>query len=274
MHKFISLVTVVGLIAAIASAAPACFDSDAHEQEVFFLQSGGRHPKLPTRPRNGHGGIIYLPPQKAPNNYDLNALMEELIDEEMATTYLPLKYIHHLKDTLCEEKENGDIIYNCKIDIISSPVIRIIPTKVISREIFCSSSTCSIGVADTVSVSTTHSDEDSLPITAGARPFEIGMEFTDEAGYGYSQTTQELTELYYNYDLVQGDMGHVSLISVEVSASMHITGCRLNTRHAAYPLKALLCSITGPTLNEVGHHESVILKNGQPRGYVSFVHTN
>lgn len=266
--------TIVGLLAALASAAPACFDTNAHEQEVFFNHAGGPHRKLPAHPKDDDGGIIYLPPQKARNNYNLDAMMEELIREEMTTTYHPEKYLRSLVDTLCSEKENGDIVYNCKIDILSRPLIRIIPSKAVSREIICSTPTCSIGLEDSVSVATTHSDEVSLSITAGAKPFEIGMEFMTAAGYGYSQTTQESTALKYDFHLVQGDVGYLGIVNAEVSANMHITGCPLNTRHAAYALQAMLCLIAGPTLNEVGHHETVILRNGQPRGYVSFAYTN
>ncbi|KAF8931732.1 hypothetical protein BGZ52_011875 [Haplosporangium bisporale] len=266
MCKALSLITVIGLLVSLASAAPTCFDSGARKQEV--LTHAG-HRELPTEPRDD-GGIIYLPPTRSRNNFDLNARMQELIHKEMTTTYRQPEYLESLKDKVCGVDASGNFIYLCQIEILSRPVIRVIPTKPVSKEILCSTLTCMIGLEESVSVSTTHSVEVSMSITAGAKPFGIGMEFTSTAGYGYSNTAEESTTLVYNFDLVRGDTGYIGIVNAEVSANVRVSGCRCNIGFSA--LCKTLCY--SPTLIETGHHEAVILQNNKPRGYVSFVYTS
>ncbi|KAF8953617.1 hypothetical protein BGZ52_006840 [Haplosporangium bisporale] len=265
MRKALSLITVVGLLASLASAAPTCFDSDARNQEVF-THAGHREP--PTKPRDD-GGIIYLPPTRSRKNVDLNAMMQEVIQKEMTTTYNQPMYLESLKAKVCGEDEKGNFIAHCQIQILSRPVIRVIPTRQISDDIICTTATCTIGFAKSVSVSTTHSAEVSLSITAGAKPFGIGMEFTTTVGYGYSNTAEESTTLSYNFDLVRGEAGYIGMANAEVSADVRVSGCRCNSF-----ICSIQCSSSGPTMTDTGHHQAVILKNGIPRGFVSFIFTS
>lgn len=265
MRKVLSLIAVVSLFASLASAAPTCFDSDARQQEVF-THAGRREP--PTKPRDD-GGIIYIPPSRSRKQFNLDDMMQQLIQTEMVTTYSQADYIESLKAKVCGEDESGNFIAQCQLEILSNPVIRVIPTKAISKDILCSTATCTIGLEESVSVSTTHSAEVSMSITAGAKPFGIGMEFTVTAGYGFSKTAEESTTLVYNFDLVRGDTGYIGIVNAEVSAQVRYSGCRCNNF-----LCAIQCASSGPTMTETGHHEAVILKSGIPRGYVAFVYTN
>ncbi|KAG0344680.1 hypothetical protein BG005_001717 [Podila minutissima] len=265
MRKALSFITVVGLLASLASAAPTCFDSDVRNQEVF-THAGHREP--PTKPRDD-GGIIYLPPTRSRKNEDLNAKMQGVIQKEMTTTYNQPMYLEALKAKVCGVDASGNFIAHCQIDIISRPVIRVIPTRQISDDIICTPATCSIGFAKSVSVSTTHSAEVSLSITAGAKPFGIGMDFTTTVGYGYSNTAEESTTLSYNFDLVRGDSGYIGMVNAEVSADVKVSGCRCNSF-----VCSIQCSSSGPTMTETGHHEAVIMLNGSPRGFITFFFTS
>ncbi|KAG0252952.1 hypothetical protein BGZ95_006481, partial [Linnemannia exigua] len=256
MCKVLSLIAVVGLFVSLASAAPTCFDSDARQQEVF-THAGRRVP--PTKPRDD-GGIIYIPPTRSRKNFDLDDMMEALIQKEMTTTYSQADYLESLKAQVCGEDKNGNFIAHCQIEVLSRPIIRVIPTKAISKDILCSTATCMIGLEESVSISTTHSAEVSMSITAGAKPFGIGMDFTTTIGYGYSNTAESSTTLVYNFDLVQGDTGYIGIVNAEVSAKVRVSGCRCNSF-----ICTIQCSSSGPTMTETGHHEAVILQNGKPR---------
>ncbi|KAG0033510.1 hypothetical protein BGZ82_006087 [Podila clonocystis] len=263
MRKALSLITVVGLLASLASAAPTCFDSDARNQEVFTHVG---HRKPPTEPRDD-GGIIYLPPTRSRKNLDLDDMMKEVVLKEMMTTYNEPAYLESLKAKACGADEFGYYIADCQIEILSRPVISVIPTKRISQDILCSPLTCAITYSESVSVSTTHSAEVSLSITAGAKPFGVGMDFTTTVGYGYSNTAEQSTTVSYNFDLVRGDAGYIGMVNAQVSAKLNISGCRCNNF-----LCAIQCSSSGEKMTETGHHEAVILQNGVPRGYVSFIY--
>ncbi|KAI9237869.1 MAG: hypothetical protein BYD32DRAFT_461203 [Podila humilis] len=187
-----------------------------------------------------------------------------------------LRYCDESEDVDEEERENlveghGDfVLVERGIKIIRNrPVIRVIPTRQISDDIICTTATCTIGFAKSVSVSTTHSAEVSLSITAGAKPFGIGMEFTTTVGYGYSNTAEESTTLSYNFDLVRGEAGYIGMANAEVSADVRVSGCRCNSF-----ICSAQCSFSGPTMTDTGHHQAVILKNGIPRGFVSFIFTS
>jgi len=263
MRKALSLIAVFGLLASLASAAPTCFNSDARQQEVF-THAGRRQP--PTKPYDD-GGIIYIPPSRSRKNTDLDEMMWNLIRREMNTTYHEANYKASLIEKVCGEDEFGNYIAKCQLQILSNPVIRVIPTRAISKDIICSTETCTIGLQESVSVSTAHSTEVSVSITAGAKPFGIGMEFTTTLGYGFSSTAEESTALSYEFHLVKGNIGYIGMVNAEVSAQVHVSGCRC---------RDFICEIqcTAPTMSETGHHEAVILQNGIPRSFVSFIYTN
>ncbi|KAG0227280.1 hypothetical protein BGW41_003864, partial [Actinomortierella wolfii] len=220
MRKALSLLTVVGLLASLAFAAPTCFDSDARNQEVFTHAS---HREPPNMPRDD-GGIIYLSPTKYRMNEDLNAKMQEVIRKDMKTRYNEPMYLESLKAKVCGADKNGNFIANCQVQILRKPVIRVIPVRQISNEIICTPTTCSITFAKSVSVSTTHSAEVSLSIAAGAQPFGVGVEFTSTVGYSYSATAEQSTTLSYNFNLVQGDSGYIAMVNAEISADVYIYG--------------------------------------------------
>ncbi|KAG9061898.1 hypothetical protein KI688_007049 [Linnemannia hyalina] len=261
MRKVLFLITVVGLLASLVSAAPTCFNSNARKQEVF-THAGHREP-------HDDSGIIYLPPARSRRSSNLDTMMEELIRKEMTTTFRDSNYLESLMAKVCDVDASGDFIADCEIKILTEPKIRVIPTKSISKEIVCTTVTCHIGLEESVSVSTTNSLEVSMSITAGAKPFGVGMEFTVTTGYGFSNTVEESVSLSYGFDLVRGDSGYIGMVSAEVSAYVRVEGCRCNNF-----LCAIQCSSSGLKITEDGHHEAVILKDGTPRSYVSFVYTN
>jgi len=267
MRKVLSLIAVVGLLASLASAALANPDSDALQQEV---STPADHREPLTEPFDD-GGIIYLPPSRSRSSTNLEGMMQQLIEREMKTTYRESDYVNALKAAVCGKPVSIPGNRGCQIEVLSKPVIRVIPTKAVSKDIYCSTPSCSIGLEEGVSISTTHSVEVSVSITAGAKPFGIGMEFTATAGYGFSDTTEESTTLLYNFDLAQGDAGYIGIVNAEVSAEVRVSECRCWMFEFDCINK---CATGGMTISETGHHEAVILKNGKPRSYVSFVYTN
>ncbi|KAF9293458.1 hypothetical protein BGZ74_011705 [Mortierella antarctica] len=266
MRKSLSLLTLGGLLAAIGSAAPVCFDSTSR-QDVFADVRYGH-----SLPSDNDGGIIYLPPRQERARVDLDAMMKNLISREMQTTYNAAQYVESLKEKICNQ--GTFLIVNCKVEILDRPVIKVIPTEQVSKDIVCTTETCMIGLEETVTVSTTHSAEVSLSIEAGAKPFGIGMSFTTTVGYGFSSTAEASTTLVYNFDLVRGDTGYIGMVNAQVSARVRVTGCKCPTDFPDGPICQAVCIIQGDTFTEIGHHEAVILKNRVPRAYVAFVYTN
>ncbi|KAG0360064.1 hypothetical protein BG005_011579 [Podila minutissima] len=260
MHKVLTVV-LVGLLAAIGSAVPACFDSDTHHQTILS-STHGHH----SGPNDDDDGVIYIPPNDSRSNApDLDTMMQRLIDDEMATQYHQAQYVKSLKATVCGTKIN---LHYCQIEILEPPTIHVIPAKLVSYDIVCNTPTCSISLKDQyVYIRTTHSDEEGMTIVAGSGPFENAVEYTAATGYGFSESSETLASLSYTFNLREGDAGHVSIVNAQVSAKVRLAGCK-----CVSDLECLACKTMGLNYKEVGHHEVVVLKNGVPRSYVGFVH--
>ncbi|KAF9297703.1 hypothetical protein BGZ74_009681 [Mortierella antarctica] len=102
MHKALSL-TLIGLLAAIGSAAPVCVVSDARDQVVFSHDG----PEDVLRPKDG--GIVYLPPRRS-RSVDLDARMRDLIAREMTIEYNGSEYEQGLADDLCLGRRLGETL--------------------------------------------------------------------------------------------------------------------------------------------------------------------
>ncbi|KAG0030593.1 hypothetical protein BGZ81_002458 [Podila clonocystis] len=256
MRKVLSVV-LVGLLATIGSAVPACFDSDTHHQTILSPIHG-----LNLDPDGGDGSIIYIPPSDSRSNApDLDTRMQRLIDDEMATQYHRAQYVESLKATVCGTKIN---LHFCQIEILEPPTIQVIPANLVSSDIYCNTPTCSVSLTDHyVYIRTTNSNEKGMTIVAGSEPFEDAVEFMATNGYGFSESSETLVSLTYTFNLREGDTGHVSIVNAQVSAKVRLVGCKCSS-----DLECLACKKLGPNYKEVGHHEVVVLKNGVPRSYV------
>ncbi|KAF9944226.1 hypothetical protein BGZ70_004894, partial [Mortierella alpina] len=197
MRKSLSLLALVGLLA-VGSAAPVCDVLAVYDQDVFG------HPKLRTK-SHGDGAVVYLPPSRNLVMADLDGKMNDLIRKEMKISYNKDAYMKALASSVCSGHKNGLYfkVNPCYTIILDDPVIKVIPTKQVSKDIVCSTGTCTIILEETVTVSTTHSTEVSLSMEAGAKPFGIGVTFTATAGYGYSSAAETSTALSYSFGLVR-----------------------------------------------------------------------
>ncbi|KAF9082818.1 hypothetical protein BGX23_012040 [Mortierella sp. AD031] len=183
MHKALSLV-LLGLLAAIGSSALYPGSSSAPNQEVF---SHVGHHVNPPPTNTSVTGIIYLTQQKFRTLSDMDSRMKEVIAKEM----------------------------DFQAEIIFLPEIELIPTRHVSKEIVCSTTSCTVGLHESVSVSTTHSFEASFLVEIGAKPFGVGMSFTASLGYGYSKTNEVSTQLSYEFTTDKGDRGYIGFVNAQ-----------------------------------------------------------
>jgi len=194
MRKVLPVI-LVALLATMGSAVHD-FDFGAHHQNIFSHARG--HQPDP----DDDDGVIYIPPSESRRGTDLDTTMQNLIDDEMATIYHPAKYVKSLKDKLCNQKTS---LYNCQIEILEEPTIQVIPTRLISRDLYCNTRACSISFMDhEVDIWTTHTTEHGLKMEAGAEPFNAGVEFTASAGYGFSADSRTFASLAHTFHLRRG----------------------------------------------------------------------
>lgn len=264
---------LLGLFAVIGSAASSW-------SKVYSLQQKGFshsrvHPLTPPAVGDDNDddkdtGIIYLPPSKRRTDADLNAMMQEVIDNEMTFNYDSDVFYAGLVKTICNNPSQEYRITNCNITILSQPSIKVIPSRPISRNIICTSSMCNIQGYRTIGVPTTHSSEASFPIKAGGESFYRGVKFTGSFGYEFSETYETSAWVDYSYYLDKGDQGYVAMVNAQISAKIRVTGCKRLHKEIRDGLDDLLC--TRP-VDQTGHNEVIIVQEHiNPRGIIAFIH--
>lgn len=95
-------------------------------------------------------------------------------------------------------------IYGCEIEILSAPVIQVIPTEQISKDSY----------------------ETTLAMAVGIKPFDIGVSFTVAACYSLSSTRETANSLSYQSELERSDSGYVGMVRAYISALLFIEGCK------------------------------------------------
>ncbi|KAG0354443.1 hypothetical protein BG005_006482 [Podila minutissima] len=217
--KVVSLLALAGLLAVIGSA-PVCFDTYTRHQEVF---ASADHTWL-SSDLDDSNGLVYLPPHKSRSGTDdLAAMMRKLIVKEMEIEYNPIKY----RDAMFIEavkSQPGFEITKFEIKILSEPKVQVIPVKQISRDIYCSTPKCKIGLEESVTVSTTHSTEIGASVEISGKPFGVGASFTASASYSVSHGKEASTALSYEFELDQKDAGYIGMVNAQISAQVSIRG--------------------------------------------------
>ncbi|KAG0050072.1 hypothetical protein BGZ83_005157 [Gryganskiella cystojenkinii] len=252
---------LLGCLAAVVYTAP-CLSATAADQVAFTTT-----PNQVGLPRVGG---------KVRSSQELNDLMQQVIDREMAISYDQPRYLEELKKQACA----GMPV--CGVDVLTLPRVEVIPAKRLSKDILCTTPTCMIGLDETTTVSTTHSHEVGISAEVNASPFGMGVTFTTSYSYGFSSTNEASTTLKYDFYLDKGDFGYIGMASVQISARLRIRGCRCtHTCAILYPIDpadpsapATCSSQSRPTrpIDETGHHEAVIMEGDVTRSIVAFVY--
>ncbi|KAG0335102.1 hypothetical protein BG000_007784 [Podila horticola] len=270
MRKVFSL-ALVGLFTSIASAAPVCVASDALGQVVLSHDSLEAEDVL--KPKDD--GIIYLPPRRSRRAIDLDAEMRDLISREMEFSYSGSEYISGAAQELCTGGPHGETYMPsvdelCGVQILTNPVIQVIPARQISRDIICTTPRgCSICLEETVTISTTHSVEIGMSFEVSSKPFGVGVSFTTSIGYGFSHTSETSTALQYCFDLELGDRGYIGMVNAQISSQLRYMYCKCYDQACVDR-----CRNGNWQISKDLQHQKVIEKNGTPRGYVAFVYEN
>ncbi|KAG0315504.1 hypothetical protein BG000_005157 [Podila horticola] len=138
-----------------------------------------------------------------------------------------------------------------------------------SRDIICTTPTCTISLEETVTVSTTHSAEIGMSFEVSSKPFGVGVAFTISLGYGFSYTSETSTALNCDFALEQGDQGYIGMVNAQISSRLRYATC------TCYDQACIdRCKNGDWQKDRELHHQKVFEKNGTPRGYVAFVYTN
>ncbi|KAF9273253.1 hypothetical protein BGZ68_001675 [Mortierella alpina] len=187
----------------------------------------------------------------------------------MKPTYNNARYVEGLKAELCRTPPTWFKSYECEIDLLEAPQVKIIPTRQLGDDIYCSTDKCNNGFHDTTTIATAHSTEVGFSVEASAAPFGMGVTMSASAGYGFSSSKEESTTVNYDFELKRGESGYIGLVNAQVSAKVRRRYCRCD-------ISDIFCRMMGhgcTLFEETAHHESVIMKNGRPRGMVSFIYT-
>jgi hypothetical protein len=256
MHK--GSLSILTLFVAVVHSAPPGY---LYQQSFTHVGCGASHSTTL------NDGIIYLPPNKGQDPVDIENQMQNIIDTEMKYTYDRDQYLRGLIEELCYEK--GQYLFNCRIDILSEPRIKIIPTQQLSDDMYCTTPSCEITYAKTRTISTTNSGEVGFSTELSAKPFGLGVSFTVTASLGFSETDEVSTSVSYAFTLKDGQAGYIAMANAQISAQVQRRGCRcIEGMDCDYE-----CSGPDYPVNEIAYHESVVLKNGTPRGIVTFIPT-
>lgn len=265
MVKSLSFV-ILGLLAAVTSAAPSCsmrqsidqwISSDSQSLSAYEMGLG-------TTP-----AIVYLPHNKRRSGLDLDEIMQALIDKKLTFEYDAEAYHDSLVKSICNNPSSYYKITDCKVTILSEPKIKVIPTQRLSSEIICKSDTCQVLFRESLAVVTTHSDEETIPITLGGETFQEGVELDRSLGYGFSTYYQATAPIDYEFNLAEGDKGHIAVVGAEISAKIRVTGCQ----RSRDDVRSGSCHSKCPTfIDQTGHNEAVITQNGyEPKAIVAFI---
>ncbi|KAF9326335.1 hypothetical protein BGZ91_001984 [Linnemannia elongata] len=255
---------LLGLLAAVASAAPSRSTRQSLNQWLSHCpQSLSDYDSMETP------AIVYLPHTKRRTSLDLDDIMQSLIDKKLAFDYDAEAYHASLVKSICNNPYSDYYIEDCKITILSEPKIKVIPTKRLTSEIDCKSSSCKIFYRETVGVWTTHSHETTLPIRVGKVPFQDGIEFQKSLGYGFGTIYGVEVPIDYQFDLTEGDKGHIAIVGAEISAKIRVTGCE----RSRDDIRRGSCNSECSTfLDQTGHNEVIITQNGyDPKAILAFV---
>ncbi|KAF9327687.1 hypothetical protein BG006_009038 [Podila minutissima] len=139
----------------------------------------------------------------------------------------------------------------------------------VSRDIICTTPSCSISLEETVTVSTTHSVEIGMSVEVSSKPFGMGVAFTTSVGYGFSSTSETSTALNYGFELEKGDSGYIGMVNAQISSRVRFRSCTCYDEACSER-----CRNGQWQSDQTLHHQKVIMKNGTPRGYVAFIYTN
>ncbi|KAF9958357.1 hypothetical protein BGZ72_000498 [Mortierella alpina] len=218
---------------------------------------GGDHTEIIIGGEKSLGGVPTRG-RKFKSADDLTEDMKEQIEDEMGFDFKAQAYIRTLAG------EVGCFSPKCDLDIISKPVIEVIPVKRLGGDIFCSTETCTVTVQAPFTISTIHS-EDSFSTEASAEPFVEGISFTDSEYYGFSQAKDGSSELNYEFDLKKGDFGYVGIVSAQISTRVRARSNEVDsTVHCTLPANTR-------TLVKEGYHEAVITKYDRPVILAGFI---
>ncbi|KAF9973774.1 hypothetical protein BGZ73_002962 [Actinomortierella ambigua] len=226
-------------------------------------------------PSTAGNHIIHHPaPSKVRNAQELEALMQQVIVDEMTHAYHESKYIASLRSALrCYETFGvGWSPFNCKLKVLSAPQIQVIPVQRLTEDVLCSTSSCTIDRQQSTTVSTTHSLDAGLALKINSNPFSAGVSFTKSSNYKFSVANEKETSISYAFDLEKSDKGYVGLVGAQISAKILAQQCMcLYTPQMMYD-----CSICISEWKDVanGFHEAVIMQGDKPRSIVSFVQTD
>lgn len=173
---------------------------------------------------------------------DLKPMMQDLVNKEITAICNAGQYLESFKAHICSRPGQCITIY--EVETLERPVTKVIPTSQVFKDILCTTEACHIGLEESVLVSTTHSAEVSVSITASAKIFEVGMEFTTTVGYVYSHTSEESTALKYEYDLKRGESRYIGRVNAQVSARVRTSGYPCESDDLIHMLKcAALCLV-------------------------------
>ncbi|KAH7052672.1 hypothetical protein BKA57DRAFT_456207 [Linnemannia elongata] len=258
------ILTLVGCLAVISQAAPYMSECSV---------SGPQHPFV----RKDHTEIIIgdgkrpdgtpILGRKIASADELEEHMESLIETEMGFRFDPPPYIQYLLPEVgCFNIGSGGPPPPCDLSILSTPIIEVIPTKRLSENILCTTETCTIGYHDTVTISTTHSEEVGLSAETSSMPFGMGVSFTVSTSLGFSETNEESATYSYEFNLRKGEKGYIGIVNAQISANIRVTG-----HCVVYKDKTATCNI-GRKVSKEGYHEVVIKENNKPVGFVAFIH--
>ncbi|KAG0373960.1 hypothetical protein BGX24_011021 [Mortierella sp. AD032] len=176
---------------------------------------------------------------------------------------------------MCKQPSNSDLIYYyCVVDVLTTPIIELIPAKQVSREIVCSTPSCLIGLFQFVTVASTHSTEVGFSVETGPKPFAAGLTLSKPfLGYDYSATNQEVTQLDHQLKLKQGDVGYVALVNAQATARVRIRACKCQMG-VEYGTCMILCRVLPGkhAIDDTAYHEAVIVQGRTAKSIISFIH--
>lgn len=220
-------------------------------------------------------GITYLPANKTRALNDMNTQMQGIIDQELEFAYDHTKFLFALRETMCKQPSNsGMIYYYCVVEVLTPPVIDLIPAKQVSKAIVCSTPTCVIGLYQSVTVGSTHSTEVGFSVQTGAKPFEDGLTLNKSfLGYEYSASNKETMDLNHQLGLQYGETGFIALVNAQASARVRIRACKCQAG-IEYSTCMILCRVlpSKHAVDEAAFHEAIILQSRAAKTLVSFIY--
>jgi hypothetical protein len=201
--------------------------------------------------------------------------MKRLIREKMTITYDKEAYLEALKEEVCPGPGEDFRLVDCKVGFLAYgyPTIRIIPTTQLTDVFLCTLETCAYSFHGTVLVETTHSDESGLALQAGAKPFALGVSFTSQDGFGFSDDHKASALFDYEFNMNNGDVGYVAMVNAQIETHVYITGCKCFASESDQLCRSRCDTPEGNYLvhTEKGHHEVVITLEDTPVSFLALI---